>query len=226
MLDDEELLIHIGVVTPEGALTDVGVYALAPTTAPRFCVNGRCIGGHCMIDQLAQVEEILSDLNAPVGWGVGGLSISASPIPESAVRNALIANKSPYAGDPIEGQRPRLRVRLQRAREPRPVGSPPCAGATLPGQSGYPIDSREIITRGLRAPSYSETRICLFGGEPDWNGVRSMREIRPGRLIGNELAVRAVGVLFDKTYVSTRTLADQLGIDGEIEDDVARRRRW
>lgn len=78
------------------------------------------------------------------------------------------------------------------------------------------------------APGYSETRICLFGGEPDWNIVRSMREIRPGRLIGNELVVRAFGVLFDKTYVSTGTLADRLSIGGERcpEDDVGCRRRW
>ncbi|MDH4658248.1 MULTISPECIES: hypothetical protein [Corynebacterium] len=55
-----------------------------------------------------------------------------------------------------------------------------------------------------------------------------MREIRPGRLIGNELVVRAFGVLFDKTYVSTGTLADRLSIGGERcpEDDVGCRRRW
>ncbi|QRP70021.1 hypothetical protein [Corynebacterium glucuronolyticum] len=133
MLDDGDLLTHIGVVTPVGALTDVGVYALAPTTEPRFWANSRCIGGRRMIDQMAQVEEILSDLNAPVEWGVGGLSITASPVPESAVRNALvyalIANKYHHMLEiSLKYSALVFRVRLQRAREPRPVGSPPCAG--------------------------------------------------------------------------------------------------
>lgn len=72
LLDNEEPLPHIGVVMPEGTLTDGGVYALAPTTDPRYCVNGRRIGGRSRFDQLVQVEEILSDLKTSLHWRADG----------------------------------------------------------------------------------------------------------------------------------------------------------
>ena len=50
-MDDQDVLAHIGTVTPKGMLTKASVCLLASTADPRFSVNDHRIGGRSMPEQ-------------------------------------------------------------------------------------------------------------------------------------------------------------------------------
>lgn len=227
-LSNEEVLKHIGAVTPQGKLTEIGAYLLAPTSEARFSVNKEPVEGETVLDQLIRVEDLLGEMIEPMNWGVENLPIISRPIPTKTMHDAIVyaltvadSNHSvDIDWEPFEldiaytariGQQRELLDLLRALGLVNPV---------IQGQPNFPIDGGEMIQLGLRPPQYGEGHIYLVGGEPDWNVIRFVRSVWPRHAFENELALRALYVLFREPYISTETLKDQLRIDKHTAEDI------
>ncbi|MCI6206337.1 MAG: hypothetical protein MR654_05385 [Corynebacterium glucuronolyticum] len=140
------------------------------------------------------IEKTISELNKPVDWGVGPLSAVTRPIPENAVREALVyaldSNKYHHMVELTWKDRT---LDIYFVRDDgwkrdlmdhfRALG---LSDPRMQGQPGYPVDARSMIVVGLDGPGYADGRVHIVGGEPDLNVVRFMRDIRPTRILDNE----------------------------------------
>lgn len=220
-MNDEEVLGHIGAATPNGKLTVAGSYFLAPCHSPRFSLNGVFVAGPSMFDQMMSIEDTLYEWNGPIEWGIESLGIKARPIPEETVRAALVfAIVSAKYHNVIEVSWEQYSLHInyvdcgfctwELLDLLRALGM---SNPRMQGQPQYPIDGRTMMMRGLPGPRYDSGQVHLYGGEPDWNVVRFIREIRPQHVIEQELVMRALSLFYREPYVNAEILEEELGMD-------------
>ncbi len=227
-LTDEEVLAHVGVMTPNNLLTEAGAYLLTAQAGSRIMLNGQSVPGESVFEQFINVEKAVDELNTPVGWTTSGLRVVSRPIPDPLVREALmysfLVGKYNYIPN-VVWEDDTLEIRFEPYKSChwdlldffRAIGY---ADPRMQGQPVYPINARKMIELGHVSPRFADGIVALYGGEPHWNVVRFMSSVQPPELIEQELVMRTFEEFFERPYMSAESLSAELGIDLPSVKDI------